>query len=58
MANPDEPLSERIAHAALRAFKYLPDKCKPRIHPDGRREWTTLAAVVVVSGKAQPLSRL
>ena len=44
-------LSERIAEAALRQFERLPMKCKPRVHPDGRREWTPLSAIVAVSGK-------
>lgn len=44
-------LSERIAQAALHHFRKLPSKCKPRFHPDGRREWTPLSAIVAVNGK-------
>ena len=40
-------LGLRIATLALTAFRALPSKCKPRILADGRREWTTLSAVIL-----------
>ena len=41
-------LAEKVAHIALAKFDSLPQKCKPRVLPDGRREWTPLSAVVLV----------
>ncbi len=43
-------LQERIAASALRTFDDLPKKSKPRIHPDGSREWVPMSAVVLVCG--------
>ncbi|KAL9087559.1 MAG: hypothetical protein Q9159_003575 [Coniocarpon cinnabarinum] len=38
-----------LADAVLRAFGALPNKAKPRVHPDGSREWTPLAGIVISS---------
>lgn len=43
-------LEERVAASALRTFDDLPKKSKPRIHPDGSREWVPMSAVVLVRG--------
>jgi hypothetical protein len=43
-------LEERIAALALRTFDNLPPKSKPRIHPDGSREWVPMSAIVLVQG--------
>lgn len=40
-------LPQQVAQAALDLFTGLPSKCKPRTHPDGRREWTPLSALVI-----------
>ena len=49
-------LATAIANAALSRFASLPRKCKPRNHPDGSREWTPLAAIVVTRGHRQETS--
>lgn len=46
--------AERVAKLVLDKFDALPSKCKPRTLPDGRREWTTLSAIVVASGGYTP----
>jgi tRNA-specific adenosine deaminase 1 len=40
--------AELIAQCVLDRFNALPVKCKPRVHADGRKEWTPLSGVVVV----------
>ncbi|KAL6241461.1 hypothetical protein RBB50_011725 [Rhinocladiella similis] len=41
------PLPESIASLVLSKFDTLPQKCKPRTLPDGKREWTPMSAVVL-----------
>ena len=48
-------LSEQIANAALTRFASLAQKCKPRNHTDGSREWTPLAAIVVIREHQQDI---
>ena len=43
-------LAERIATLAIRTFDNLPKKSKPRIDPDGSREWVPMSAVFLVRG--------
>jgi hypothetical protein len=45
-----DTLEERIATLALHTFDDLPTKSKPRIYPDGSREWVPMSAVVLVRG--------
>lgn len=48
-------LPDRVAQVVLDCFSALPQKCKPRTFPDGRREWTPLSAVIVVRGEQQSI---
>ncbi|KAJ4512483.1 hypothetical protein HRR83_006999 [Exophiala dermatitidis] len=48
------PIAERAARLALSTFDALPQKCKPRTLPDGRREWTPMAAVVLARAGDDP----
>jgi hypothetical protein len=50
-------LEERIATLALRKFDDLPAKSKPRIHPDGSREWVPMSAIVLVRGTCPPFNK-
>jgi tRNA-specific adenosine deaminase 1 len=43
-------LEERISILALQTFDTLPTKSKPRIYPDGSREWVPMSAIVLVRG--------
>ena len=49
-------LAERIATLALTTFEKLPPKCLPRTHPNGKREWTPMSAVILCHGKQQNLT--
>ncbi|KAK9367052.1 adenosine deaminase/editase [Lipomyces kononenkoae] len=40
-------LASEIAALAFTVYKSCPAKCKPTVRPDGTREWTNLASVVV-----------
>ncbi|KAK9235359.1 adenosine deaminase/editase [Lipomyces kononenkoae] len=40
-------LANSIAELAFSVYKSCPSKCKPTVRPDGTREWTNLASVVV-----------
>lgn len=42
-------LSERVATLTLATFASLPRKSKPRIHPDGSREWIPCSGIVLAS---------
>ncbi|KAF8428657.1 hypothetical protein EV426DRAFT_280214 [Tirmania nivea] len=41
------PSPDLIASTILNAFHSLPARSKPRIRPDGSREWTTLAGIAL-----------
>ncbi len=45
-----DTLEERITALALHTFDGLPKKSKPRIHPDGSREWVPISALVLAGG--------
>ncbi|KAJ8100129.1 adenosine deaminase/editase [Lipomyces tetrasporus] len=40
-------LATAIAELVFSVYKSCPSKCKPTVRPDGTREWTNLASVVV-----------
>lgn len=40
-----------IAGCVLDTFSALPQKFKPRVLKDGRREWVPLAGIVLSTGK-------
>lgn len=44
------PNPDAIADCVLAAFKALPLRCKPRVHPNGIREWVPLAGIVLGRG--------
>jgi len=44
-------LAERVAQLALAKFDGLPAKFKPRIHADGRKEWTPMSAIILGHGR-------
>lgn len=46
-------LYERIALTGLERFDSLPSKCKPRQFEDGKREWTSMTAIVLSYGLEQ-----
>ncbi|KIW16019.1 hypothetical protein PV08_06070 [Exophiala spinifera] len=48
------PSPENIASLVLSKFDTLPQKCKPRSQPDGRREWTPLSAIVLARSGRDP----
>ena len=39
--------AERVGAAALAKFDAFPSKSKPRVYPDGRREWVPMSAIVL-----------
>lgn len=43
-------IEERVASLVLNRFHALPARSKPRIFPDGRREWIPLSGVVLARG--------
>lgn len=51
-------LAERVATLALRTFDDLPTKSKPRIYPDGSREWVPMSAIVLARGICSISNRL
>lgn len=41
---------ERVATKVLDQFALLPERSKPRIFPNGTREWTPISGVVLARG--------
>ena len=48
------PSPDLIASTILSAFHSLPARSKPRIRPDGSREWATLAGIALEHGVSLP----
>lgn len=46
--------TDTVAELVISAFKALPAKAKPRVHDDGRCEWTTLSGIVLSKDGAGP----
>jgi hypothetical protein len=42
--------AERVACLVLSTFNSLPQKSKPRTHPDGSREWIPMTGIVLACG--------
>lgn len=51
---PKSDISKQIGHLALNTFDSLPKKCKPRVQPDGRQEWTPMSSVIVSRPRPVP----
>ncbi|KAK9372284.1 adenosine deaminase/editase [Lipomyces chichibuensis] len=48
-------LANAIAELVFSRYKFCPAKCKPTVRPDGTREWTNLASVVVRTAEGELL---
>ena len=44
------PLASRIASLVHKYFDGLPARSKPKIFPDGSREWIPMTGIVAVKG--------
>lgn len=44
-------LEDRVATLVHARFDALPRRCKPTIHPNGKREWIPLSGIVLVTGE-------
>ncbi|KAL1961319.1 hypothetical protein VTO42DRAFT_47 [Malbranchea cinnamomea] len=55
----EEPsLEDRIASLVHAHFNALPERSKPKIHANGKREWIPLSGIVLVTGENTPQEEL
>ncbi|KAK2736155.1 hypothetical protein FQN57_000886 [Myotisia sp. PD_48] len=51
-------LESRVASLAHAHFDALPQRCKPRIHVNGQREWIPFSGIVLLTGENTPKESL